>query len=311
MISDTTARMLKESRGLGVTPAELERIMDMVKQAADAHPGAYGIDPDGFEKDINPKLAQYGIEFTRTNDFLNRYNAPACTLLSGVIARTPSVNSPAYMHQLKVTLSHELVHQSQIDHAIHTGNAYKMMASAQNRSMPGGKLDREKYMTDKHEIGAYARTALDSAGIKTQDKALRTLRNKSLPWLSQEPKGSDLWKRSRKAAYKHATTTLEAVEEVPFADPEELLSAGDNKPVTCPQCKADLKQPESVIRLYRHQTALDDEPSCGGHYEGAGNAETWVADQPMDQVDIDLFYAYTDACADCGNHLATAPIQKD
>lgn len=438
--------MLQESSGLGLTTAQLETLMDIIEKAASESPGPYGIDPDKFEQIVNPQVSKYGIEFTRSNEFLNRHHAPACTLLGGVVVRTPQVNSPAYFHQLKTLLSHELVHKSQIDRAIGSGNAYKMMASSQKRFMPGGHLDKQKYMTDKHEIGAYARTALDSAGLKSKDKAVSVLRRKKLPWLSQEPEGSDLWKRSRKNAYKHATTALESlleneledfpdetnlevklvsgdqradvllakgytkmrvlslesgieykkgetyvkqvkpnvfycavlfdrdrrtgelfvrdlpkgdsrwyhakmlwgtcpaefaeslkigedmlsashgganeskcvgnlddvslkesIEDVP--EPAEVLPTGETVEL-CPQCQSDLQQPESVIRLYRHHTEAEDEPSCSGHYEGLSGADKWIPDQDVTGLDLHLFYEFTDACADCGSKLQTKPVQK-
>lgn len=115
-----------------------------------------------FETSVNPYLKPYGIKFDLHDEELLRVGALARTEPGLIVFLTPpmrELSKPGF----KLILSHELVHAEQLKRAGKTG-AERMYASSMKRLFPNGNeepMDRNAYFTDKQEVMAYAKSAVD------------------------------------------------------------------------------------------------------------------------------------------------------
>jgi len=154
-----TARQLIEAV-VGVPQADLDRIVATIQQVAQG-----AADVHEFEAVANAQLAAEGIRFDRNDPELVSVGMPARSEPGLLVVRTPTL---AQMRRIdprfRNLLSHELVHVEQMKRAKDTGDVDRMYTSSMKRMFPQGfpgPLDREKYMTDKQELMAYARSLID------------------------------------------------------------------------------------------------------------------------------------------------------
>jgi len=156
----------------GVDQQTLDKIMGIILNVVDrVKSGNPQVDRPRFEQEVNPLLSEWGIQFKSNDPILMKHGPPARAGVDGVIVATPKrINRDEFAYVREI-LSHELVHGDQISRAMLTGNAAKMVGSAEKRMMPHGTLDYAKYHTDPHEVTAYARSAVDKMRRSRMDRA--------------------------------------------------------------------------------------------------------------------------------------------
>lgn len=184
----------------GVDQQTLDEIMGIILGVVDrVKSGNPQVDRARFEQEVNPLLTKWGIQFKSNDEILMKHGPPARAGIDGVVVATPkriNRNELAYIREI---ISHELVHGDQINRAMLTGSAAKMVDTATKRMMPHGRLDYEKYYTDPHEVTAYARSAIDKLRSQkaTRSQAMQVLRTQPVSRLKDTPK-------SHKRFLKHA-----------------------------------------------------------------------------------------------------------
>ncbi len=185
---------------------ESDRITELIQRVLRKH-GAHGAvtDPRGFEKEINPIIAQYGIRFDSEDKIIKAYGTEGYSDIDGIVLKVPDRFDDYAMLKLNQVIAHELEHAHQTQQAMLTGNAAQMHASALRRILPGGKLNYTAYHNQPQETSAYAKSAINQMrqSSLTRQQALQQLRTrKHLPFLSAtDPKEI---KRFRKRAYRYA-----------------------------------------------------------------------------------------------------------
>lgn len=193
----------------GVDQQTLDKIMGIILGVVDrVKSGNPQVDRPRFEQEVNPLLTEWGIKFVSNDPILMKHGPPARAGIDGVIVATPKrINRDEFAYVREI-LSHELVHGDQISRAMLTGNAAKMVDTANKRMMPGGQLDYQKYHTDPHEVTAYARSAIDRLRRQkaTRSQALQILRSQPVSQLKHAPK-------SHKRFLKHAAGYAEQLPE--------------------------------------------------------------------------------------------------
>ena len=182
----------------GATEAELDEIIGIIRTAKKRTKSR-----DEFEREANPLLVPYRIEIARNHPSLLGHSGAA--LKGGQIVLSHWGSWP----QLRMLLSHELVHQHQIDRANAEGKSEEMYQSAHNKMMPGGVLDRAAYYEDPHELMAHGRTYADNAKAAGKDYALSVLRRTAITTLSNRAR-----KRFLKRAYQYTVELPEGRDDV-------------------------------------------------------------------------------------------------
>jgi len=193
----------------GVDQQTLDKIMDIIIGVVDrVKTGNAQVDRPRFEQEVNPLLTRWGIQFKSDDEILMKHGPPARAGIDGVVIATPQRINRSDFSSIREIISHELVHGDQITRAMQTGNAAKMVSSAQRRMMPGGRLDMQKYFTDPHEVAAHARTFVDKMRRRnaTRSQALQTLRTQPVHSPNSTP-------ASRKRFLKHAAGYAEQLPE--------------------------------------------------------------------------------------------------
>jgi len=188
----------------GVDQQTLDKIMALILGVVDrVKSGNPQVDRPRFEQEVNPLLTPWGIQFKSDDEILMKHGPPARAGIDGVVITTPRrINRDEFAY-IREILSHELVHGDQISRAMLTGNAAKMVGSAERRMMPGGHLDYVKYHTNPHEVTAYARTAVDKMRRSKMNRvdALRAIK---AGYTNNMLKGMDPKDKAYKRYLKHA-----------------------------------------------------------------------------------------------------------
>jgi len=185
----------------GATEHELNEIMAIIRAARQRSESW-----DEFEAEVNPLLAPYRIRIDRDDPRLEGH--PGAAFMDGIV-----IGYWGSWPQLRQVLSHELVHQKQIERAALKGRAKEMYQSAHDRVLRGGKFNQQAYADDPHELMAYGRTFADAARAQgvNRPSAMAMLRRGNVRPMGYSPKGR---KRFLKRAYQYAQDLPEGRDDI-------------------------------------------------------------------------------------------------
>lgn len=162
-----------------------------------------------FEIDVNHSLLPYRIKFDQHNKDLRDLRMPAKVERAddGVIAviLTPPIGSLMNnIQHIMMLISHELVHVDQLNRAEarRPGSIDIMYKNYEKRIMKNGKVDKEAYASDRHELMAYARSTVDALKMRglSKEEIIEMLRTDDIINVVGPPTINELDKR-RKLRY--------------------------------------------------------------------------------------------------------------